>query len=513
MRRFYSDELTKNTVLTQDENDWVYNGFDSCVTLEITLTLLEQLDEVSRSIYERSKALQGPILEMATRGIKVDVVRRDQVLREFKSDIAFLKAQLNTITAEAFGFTVNWSSPAQLKAFFYEFLQLKPIKKRNALGVFAPTVNRDAIEKLQQYMFAEPFCIRLLLLRDLEKKRQFLETEIDPDGRIRSSFNIAGTNTGRLASALSDMGTGTNLQNVDRKLRSVFVADPGMKFGNFDLGQADARNVGALCWEYFLEERGEEFAGSYLNACESGDLHTSTCKLAWTDLPWTGDKKADRKIADQLAYREDSYRQLAKKLGHGTNYYGQPPTMAKHTKMPVSLISDFQGRYFRGFPCIPAWHSHVKRMIADHSQITTLYGRRRWFWGRATEDSTLREAIAYAPQSMTADEINIGMLQLYREGIVQLCVQVHDSLLVQYPEEKEAEHVPRILKALEAPLILKRDRHFLVPVDGKTGWNWGDVEYNKDGSVKDNESGLKEWKGNDQRVRTSHKSSILQRRL
>lgn len=511
MRIIHTDTLEQNTKLTQNEKDWVYNGLDVCVTFEIVNTLLDQLDGVTSGTYSQSLALQGPILEMSLRGLRVDRARRDEVLQQYRSDIKHVGDQLTEIIRDGIGLDLNWRSPTQLKKLFYEVLSLPVTRKRNANGIMAPTVNRDALENLSNYLIAEPICLHLLFLRDCDKKRQFLETEIDSDGRMRSSFNIAGTNTGRLASSFSPEGTGTNLQNVDRELRSVFIADPGMKFGNLDLEQADARNVGALCWNYFVEAHGEQLAGRYLDACESGDLHTATCKLAWTSLAWPGDAKGDRAIADQLAYRQDSYRQLAKKLGHGTNYYGTPRTMAKHTKTAVKLIEDFQQRYFSGFPCIGLWHSEVKRMLKEESAITTLFGRRRYFWGRPSEDSTIREAIAYAPQSMTADEINIGMLNLYRTNRVQLLVQVHDSLLFQYPEDEEDEIIPLALQCLRAPLVLKRDREFAVPVDAKIGWNWGDTITDKTGNTIGNEDGLAKWKGHDKRSRkTNNRLSLSQ---
>jgi len=502
-------QLKPTDGLSQNHNDWIYNGLDVCVTLEIVNVLLDQLDATSQATYDFSRALQGPILEMSMRGIRIDRSRRDDVLTDYRHLIKVISEQLDEIIYDGIGLKLNWRSPTQLKHLFYSVLGLPVIRKRSAAGVMSPTVGREAIEKMQEYFIAEPICIRILALRDLDKKRMFLETGIDPDGRMRTSFNIAGTNTGRLASSMSDMGTGTNLQNVDRELRSVFIADPGMKFANLDLEQADARNVGALCWDYFVEAHGESYAGRYLDACESGDLHTATCKLAWTGLPWPGDSKGDRAVADQLAYRQDSYRQLAKKLGHGTNYYGTPRTMAKHAKVPVKQIEDFQVRYFGGFPCIKSWHERVKEMLRNEGQITTLFGRRRHFFGRPDEDTTLREAIAYAPQSMTAEQINKGMLNLFRANRVELLVQVHDSILFQYPEDREESILPWALKALRISLELKRGREFVVPVDAKVGWNWGDAETNKAGEVVGNFDGLVKWKGTDNRVRQSGRKLSL----
>lgn len=500
MRIIQTADLTPSTKLTQNENDWIYNGLDVCVTLEIVNVLLAQLDDVAANTYQFELDLQGPVLEMSTRGIRIDTERRDSVLRGYREKMKIISDQLDEIIFEGIGVKLNWRSNDQLKKLFYEILGLPPVKKRNTLGKFTPTVDRDALEHISQYLLAEPLCVRLLLLRDLDKKRQFLQRKIDPDNRMRCNLNIAGTNTGRLSSSASDFGTGGNQQNVDREERAIFIADPGMKFCNLDLEQADARNVGAICWNSFVEKFGDTYAGAYLDACESGDLHTTTCRLAWTDLPWTEDAKANKKIAEQIAYRQDSYRQLAKKLGHGTNYYGTPRTMAKHAKVPIKQIEDFQRRYFDGYPCIKEWHSQVKRQIKEEGSLTTLLGRRRCFFGRAEDDSTLREAIAYEPQSLTADEIDLGLIRLFRANRVELLIQVHDSILFQFPEDREEEIVPWAMEQLVTRIGLVKGRSFAVPVDAKTGWNWGDVEL-KEGNVIGNAEGLMKWKGSDKRKR------------
>jgi DNA polymerase-1 len=505
MRVIYSDELRHDTCLTQDENDWVYNGFDACVTLEILNKLLGYLDPTTEAIYNQSRALQGPVLEMNMRGLRVDKAQRKHVLDGFRFEIKFITDQLNRIIGEALGLKINWSSPAQVKHLFYDVFQLKPVRKRNAHGLFMPTVNREALEKLSTYLVAEPFCLRLLLLRDLEKKRQFLETEIDPDGRIRTSINLAGTDTGRFSSKFSDMGTGTNLQNVDRSLRSVFIPDEGMAFVNYDLEQADSRNVGANCWQWFYESHGPEYAGAYLDACESADLHTTVCKLAWAEFEWTDDIKANRAIADRIFYRQDSYRQTAKKLGHGTNYYGQAPQMALQTKIDRNIVGVFQDKYFKAFPCIKSGHEYVKRMLRETSTLTTLHGRRRTFWGRANDEATVRKAIAFMGQSPTADEMNKGLLNLFRTQKFQLLIQVHDSILAQVPEDDLDKLVPLGASSLRVPITLAGGREFFVPVEAKVGWNWGDRNEKKDGSV-DNELGLTKWKGSDYRRAPSARS-------
>lgn len=484
--------------LSPDDQLWAYNGLDCCVTLEVLEALHPQLDNVSGATYAFSKALQAPILEMSIRGVRIDQHRRAEVLSLRKHTIERLSDQLSRIVREGVGVTYGdphwWRSPAKLSNLLYDVLRLPPVKKRNSAGIYTRTVNHEALEHLQQYLIAEPIVNHLLALRDLEKQRQFLETKIDPDGRIRTSFNIAGTKTGRLASSMSEFGTGGNLQNIDRELRSVFVADPGMKFCNIDLEQADSRNLGALCWEHFVAERGAEFAGAYLDVCESRDLHTAVCRLARPHLPWTGDPLGDRRVADRIAYRRLSYRDLDKRLGHGSNYMGTPRTMAKHAKIPVADATAFQENYFSAFPCIPAYHAWVRRELSESGSLTTLFGRRRCFWGRPNDDATIREAVAYCPQSMTADEIDKGLLALWRLSRVQPLIQVHDSILFQYPEEEEAEIISLALEALRVPLLLAQGRPFVVPAEAKVGWNWGD-------RTDENPYGLVKWKGSDLRNR------------
>lgn len=515
MRIIRTDLLTPDTPMSQNENDWVYNGLDCMVTLEVYHKTSSYLSNMTAGTYQFSRDLQGPVLEMTMRGVLIDKQRRQEVLSLYKSQIAFVANQLDMIIRDGIGLnTINWRSTTQLKQLMYGVLGLQPVRKRNAQGVFVPTVNREALEKLSGYFIAEPICNRLLLLRDLEKKRQFLETQLDDDGRIRTNFNIAGTNTGRLASAMSDYGTGGNLQNVDRELRSVFIADKGMKFCNLDLEQADARNYGAICWNDFVHTLGESTAGAYLDACESGDLHTRVCKMAWKTLDWGDDPQAFRAVADRIAYRSFSYRDLAKKLGHGTNFYGQPPTMAKHTKVERSLIEQFQREYFKGFPVIQERFKRVRQSLVDDGFLVSLFGRRRGFFGRPNDDATLREAIAYDPQSSTADEIDTGLIRLFTSGRVQLLIQVHDSILFQFPEEEENEIVPWALELLKVKLQLEKGREFYVPTEAKVGWNWGDVvNWTKEdfgqgkckeadiGKVKENPDGLIKWKGGDLRKR------------
>jgi DNA polymerase-1 len=435
---------------------------------------------------------------MNMRGLLVDREQRDRICAEYERQIAYVERHFLRMVREGVGWDIQkWNSPGQVATLLYDVLGVKEIKVKGRR-----TANRDALEKIASLHFdAEPLINHILFMRDKIKKVQTLRARVDKDGRLRTSFNIAGTDTGRFSSSFSEFGvSGGNLQNVEEGLRRIFIADRGMKFAYIDKEQAESRAVGAICWNLFR-------SGGYLDACESGDLHTAVCRMAWTDVPWTGDSVADRVLADQPFYRQHSRRHMAKVLGHGTNYRGQPFTMRQHTKLDMDLITDFQRRYFTGFPEIARWHGAVETALKEDGYLINLLGRKRWFFGRRTEQETVRKAVAYDPQSSVADILNRDMLAVWRLNIVQLLLQVHDAILIQYPEEKEDELIPKILAAMSTEVALEAGRSLRIPNEVKTGWNWGNA-------TPDNPDGLKKWKGGDVRRRERHPAaSILDRKF
>jgi|SRR5579872_3006857 len=477
------------------EREQVYNGLDCCVTAEVLEALLPQLDNHTAATYNFSRELQGPVLEMRLRGVLIDQARKEQVINEYYSQLDILSSQLERIVGEGLGvWDFNWRSNKDLHHVFYDVLGIPPIRRGGRA-----TVNRDALEKLESYFAASQIVKHILAMRDLGKKIGMLRTEIDPDGRMRTSYNIAGTTTGRLSSSFSEFGTGTNLQNIEESLRSVFVADRGMKLAYLDAEQGESRVVGAIEYNLFGDDK-------YLNACESGDLHTSVAQLVWPSLGWVGNPEQDRKLAEQPFYRHYDRRFMCKKIGHGTNYRGKPRTLAGQAKIEVGLIEDFQPKYFRAFPAHLRWHRWVAERLAEDGYLITLTGRKRWFFGRRNEDATIREAIAYDPQGSLADILNRGMLQVWRDRTCQLLMQIHDAILIQYREDQEDEVIPLVLGQLRFPIELKGRREFLIPYGVATGWNWGKFDKEK------NPDGLKTWKGGDQRKR-SPEVRIMDRKL
>ncbi len=465
----------------------IYNGLDCMLTLEIFEELSKQFNQEPIS-YQFALALQAPILEIMLRGFCIDETERQTGIRRLKAQLVVLDGILQTLAHAVWDKPLNPRSPKQLIDFFYGCMKLPEIWTSKK-GVKKLSLDRDTLEKLEVYFHARPIISTILAYRDVAKQLSVLETEVSSDGRLRTSYNIAGTETGRLSSSGSADGTGSNLQNVAPHLRRMFIADPGMKLCVIDLEQAESREVGWLCGTLFNDWR-------YLDACYAGDLHTTTCKLIWTKLPWTGNPKEDRAIADRNFYREYSHRDMSKRGSHGANYHGSPFTMARHLKVPVKLMEDFQKAYFQAFPAIPRWHQWVATQLQTVGYLVTPFERKRHFFGRANDDTTLREAIAYSPQSSTADRTNLALWRIWKYfgSRVQLLAQTHDSVSFQYSEnDNEAEIITKALSLMQVDIHWK-DKTLIVPGEAKVGWNWAS------GGDK-NPDGLQKWKGHDSRKR------------
>jgi DNA polymerase I-like protein with 3'-5' exonuclease and polymerase domains len=487
-------------MLSEWESYQVYNSLDCLVTRDVFDSIHPQLDEYTAATYAFSKALQGPTLEMRIRGVLIDQARRMEVIDELFEAGEILQHNLERIVLEGCGLqSFNWRSTNDLQNLFYNVLGLKPITRMGRL-----TTDIKAREKLQVHPIATQIVKHINTLSELGDKISVLRTANDPDGRIRTSYNIAGTSTGRFSSSLSEFGTGGNLQNVEESLRSIFIADNGYKFAKCDAKSGESYCVGAVEWNRFGD-------GAYLDAIESGDIHTAVARMVWPQaLAWTGSLFTDRALADTPFYRGHSYRFMCKKLGHGSNYNGQPPALAEQANLDVAIVADFQGKYFSAFPAHRRWQEDVDDRLRRMGHLISLTGRERWFFGRRNDPATLREAIAYDPQCSLADIVNRAMLSIWRQRLAIIAMHDHDALTFMYPEALEDALIPQLLSALVVPVPLANDRVLRIPYDVEVGWNKG--HYDPD----TNPDGLRAYKGHDDRKRQPVRGlldSIVQKRI
>lgn len=468
----------------------VYNGLDCMVTLEV-FEALQKLGNTTPFAYDFSRALQGPVLEIMLRGFRVNRTAIYAARQEVERKVADLNEKLQTMAVAVWGRALNPRSNVQLCDFFYKHMRL-PEQWTRKKGERKLSMDREALEKLEIHLFARPIIACILSMRALYKQLDVLTTPLSADGRMRTSYNIAGTETGRFSSSAASDESGGNLQNIEQNLRRIFVADEGMILVVIDLEQAESREVGLLCGLLFDD-------WTYLDACEGGDLHTSTARLIWPRLGWTGDMKHDRAIAELPFYRHFSYRDMSKRGGHGTTYYGTPWTMSRHLKVPLKLMEDFQSSFFGAYPAISKWHKWVAEQLQTRSEISTPWGFQRTFFGRATDPATLREAIAFSPQSSTAYRTNLGLYRIWKElgNEVQLLAQTHDSVTFQCPVAAVDAMVPRALACMEIPMTTPHGRVVTVPGDPKVGFNWANAHRpDKPTGPRNphNPDGLRKWK-------------------
>lgn len=506
-------ELTPESVARRAGRDLdeIYNGLDCCVTFEV-LEELQKLTNQVPEIYNFERALQAPALEMMLRGFRVDQYERGKAIAELKLQIKLLVSRLGRMV-EIFGVKLEFNpgkivptllnSRLQLLDLFYKRLHL-PETHKYAKGKKSLSMDRETLEKLQQHYIAMPIISALLSIREMERSVKVLETEIDNDGRMRTSYNIAATETGRWSSSKNAEGTGGNLQNWNWRLRKVMVADVGYKLYAIDLEQADAREIGFAIGVLFGD-------WTYLDACERGDLHTSTSRLVWPERPWTGDNKKDRKLAEEIFYRDFSFRDMAKRGGHGTTYLGTPFTMGRHLKVPTKVMENFQARFFAAYPGIPRLHLWTAKELQTTFKIRTYFGRERHFFGRPNDDATLREAVAHLGQSPTADRMSLGVYNIWSRmrHEVRLTAQLHDAVYFQAKDEGpeyEAYIAKKALACCEIPVTSPCGRVFSVPGECKIGWNWMQ-KHNEDKPLDPrknpyNPNGLIKWSATKPDLRT-----------
>jgi len=471
-------ELSLAEVIAHPFREMIYCGFDSPLTHEINAAFDRELPDGGRPlIYDFERALQGPVLEMQLRGFRVDPSARETAITNTRRKREAAQTILDTLAGAVWDKGVNANSGQQLKDLFYNHMGIRPLAM-SVKGERKEPMDRKILERLEDYFYPRPLVNAILLIRDLDKTLQVLETEIDSDWRFRTSYNIGGTDSFRFSSSKSGLGTGGNFQNVHAELRRIFIPDPGWKLYGLDKEQAESREVGFLCGVLFDD-------WSYLDAAESGDVHTYVTRMVYPEWNWTGDLRKDRELAEKPFYRTFTYRDASKRLSHGSNYYGKPPALSQQIRIPINLVFQFQERYFSAFPCIRRLHTWVARELQTKQALYNVFGVRRDFFDRPDQEETLRSAIAHLFQSATAHDTNLGLYRIWKSmrGRVQVLAQLHDAVYFQAREDDDEEAVVAEATELMKVELSHRGRKFIVPTEAKSGFNWA-PRYRQDADGK-----------------------------
>ncbi len=214
--RYWKDEGKDfhDSIKTPSEEDkyWVYNCKDCVTELENASVLSPMIERMGQQEpYNFQMAQFMPVLRMMLRGVHVNKERKGELTLELMDAIAARQQWMFDVV----GRELNPCSPKQMQEFFYGELGL-PIQKIRRTG--RPTTNNEALQTLAK---KEPLVAGIVqCISEFRSLGVFLSTfvkaPLGEDGRLRSSYNIAGTETFRWSSSKDAFGTGLNLQNLSK---------------------------------------------------------------------------------------------------------------------------------------------------------------------------------------------------------------------------------------------------------------------------------------------------------
>ncbi len=377
----------------------------------------------------------------------------------FRVDVAALTCFGETLTAAlekleqriySYAGKFNINSPKQLGEILFERLGL-PAYKKTKTGY---STNAEVLDKLRG---AHPIVGEVLEYRQYAKLKSTyvdgLLKVISDDTRVRTSFQMTVTATGRLSS------TEPNLQNIPTRtelgseLRRMFTAGPGMVLVDADYSQIELRLLAHISGDKAMQE-----------AFLSGeDFHTVTAAHVFGVA------------LDQVTA---GMRRAAKAVNFGIVYGISAFSLSQDLGVTVAEAKAYMDAYFARFPGVKAYMDGVVEKARADGYVETMFHRRRALPEiKASNFNTRsfgeRVALNMPIQGAAADIIKLAMVRVFdrlrREDLrARLIMQVHDELIVECPED-EAERVERLLtEEMEGVWQLA------VPLtaDAHSGKNW-----------------------------------------
>ena len=436
----------------------------------------------TKLIYEAEMGLQGVALGVQMRGIRVDRKARDAMILTMRKEIKAWGAEMEALAGHSLVGPKGSVSAQRLADYLYKTCLLKPqyidgkittreeVLHRIVKGN-VPSLADTRDLRLQIVERAIAVVERVLQIRDQTKQCSLLATGLEHD-RMRGTFVVGGTESFRFSSSKAHTGRGTNLQNIDKRLRHVFIPDPG-----FTMVQMDQERAESMVVAYVSQDE------AYIEAHLKGNTHITVAKLLWPDEDWPGQRvrpgpgreAADRRFAEKKIGRHTMYF-LAKRCQHGLNYLLTPHGMARELGLTVAESTKVYDRYFESFPGIKEWHAGVIEELQRAGRILYPGGYSREFFGRLSDRGTHREAISSVPQSIVAWTNHIVWSRMYKQldgPDLQVLGHGHDSVLFQV---KSGWNRYDMLNGwlTSVPWTI-HGREMVIPWEIKTGRNWAEV--------------------------------------
>ena len=406
-----------------------YAAEDADVTLRLWLKLKPRLvAERMTTVYETlERPLLPVIAEMEQHGIKVDKAILGRLSSTFSQGVHRLEEEINGLVGHKF----NFGSPKQLGELLFDRLKL-PGGKKTKSGQWETRAglldDLAANEELPDD--ARALINKMLEWRQLTKLRSTytdaLPHYLHPQsGRIHTSYSLAATTTGRLASSEP------NLQNIPirtkegREIRTAFIAEPGHKLISADYSQIELRVLAHIADIPQLKKAFDE--GLDIHAMTASEMFGVPVK----DMP-------------------SEVRRRAKAINFGIIYGISAFGLANQLSIAREEAGDYIKTYFRRFPGIRDYMEETKKFAHEHGYVTTIFGRKMHYPEINTRNPSMRSFLERASinapiQGSAADIIRRAMARmpgaLRDAGLksARMLLQVHDELVFEVREAEVAK--------------------------------------------------------------------------
>ena len=435
-----------------------YAAGDADITFRLYKKFQKSLrDEKMINIYE---IFEKPLLKilafMEIEGVKIDNKFLKSLSTKFEKKIVKIQNEVFKISKKEF----NIASPKQLGEILYNDLKIADLKKTKK-GSFATSAS-----VLEDLAFkGHKFPQLVLDWRQVSKLKNTysdsLPEHINPNTqRVHTSFLLAATTTGRLAS--SD----PNLQNIPIKsedgkdIRKAFIAKKDHVLISADYNQIEMRILADLADVKGLKK-------AFKN---NEDIHSLTASQIFN---------VDIKKVNQ------DQRRKAKAINFGIIYGISQYGLAKQINVTNHEAEEFLNAYFLKFPEIKIYMDRTIKFCRKSGFVNNIFGRRSHFININDKNYNIRNfqerAAINAPiQGSAAEIMRLAMIRLNKKLSDQknqktkMLLQIHDELIFETPKE-EAKRISKIIID-EMSSVVKSEQHsFSIPltVDLNTGENWG----------------------------------------
>ena len=435
-----------------------YAAEDADITFRLYKKFQKSLkDEKMINIYEIfEKPLLKILASMEIEGVKIDNKFLKSLSNKFEKKIIKIQNEVFKISKKEF----NIASPKQLGEILYNDLKIADLKKTKK-GSFATSAS-----VLEDLAFkGHKFPQLVLDWRQVSKLKNTysdsLPEHINPNTqRVHTSFLLAATTTGRLAS--SD----PNLQNIPIKsedgkdIRKAFIAKKDHVLISADYNQIEMRILADLADVKGLKK-------AFKN---NEDIHSLTASQIFN---------VDIKKVNQ------DQRRKAKAINFGIIYGISQYGLAKQINVTNHEAEEFLNAYFLKFPEIKIYMDRTIKFCRKSGFVNNIFGRRSHFININDKNYNIRNfqerAAINAPiQGSAAEIMRLAMIRLNKKLSDQknqntkMLLQIHDELIFETPKE-EAKRISKIIID-EMSSVVKSEQHsFSIPltVDLNTGENWG----------------------------------------